>query len=270
MEVSSSLAEKENRGNFWVIVLLGLAAGMLSGVFGVGGGILIVPGLLFFAKMDQRRAHGTSLATVLPISISSLMTYWAHGHVDWPVASFLAIGGIVGALIGTKLLKTVKHEILSMGFAAILIVSAVRLYWTTSGSGRDHLTVLVCIALIIVGTATGVIAGLLGLGGGVILIPFMVVLLGIPVVIAKGTALAFTIPMSLTGTLRNRSASNVDIRAALTMGAGGVLAAIAGGWISARLSDSLSNALFGALLIVLAGRLVFQESRRRWSKAPIQ
>ena len=268
--MNSSAEKTPEQGRFGVIVLVGLAAGLLSGIFGVGGGILIVPGLVFFVKMDQRRAHGTSLAAVLPISVSSLATYWVHGHVDWSVALFLAIGAVAGAFLGTKLLKTVKHEILSMGFASLLIVSAVRLYWSTSGSGRDQLTLLMCIALVAVGVVTGVLAGLLGVGGGVVMIPAMMVLLGLPNVIAKGTSLAVIIPTAITGTLRNRSASNVDIRAAAIVGAGGILSAIVGGWISSRLSDSLSNALFATLLIVVAGRLVLQESRRRWSKAPIQ
>ena len=268
--MNSSAEKTPEQGRFGVIVLVGRAAGLLSGIFGVGGGILIVPGLVFFVKMDQRRAHGTSLAAVLPISVSSLATYWVHGHVDWSVALFLAIGAVAGAFLGTKLLKTVKHEILSMGFASLLIVSAVRLYWSTSGSGRDQLTLLMCIALVAVGVVTGVLAGLLGVGGGVVMIPAMMVLLGLPNVIAKGTSLAVIIPTAITGTLRNRSASNVDIRAAAIVGAGGILSAIAGGWISDRLSDSLSNALFATLLIVVAGRLVLQESRRRWSKAPIQ
>jgi uncharacterized membrane protein YfcA len=270
LEVNSPTKESVNSGKFGVIVLVGLAAGLLSGIFGVGGGILIVPGLVFFAKMDQRRAHGTSLAAVLPISLSSLVTYWAHDHVDWPVALFLAIGAVAGALLGTKLLKTVKHEILSLGFASVLIISAVRLYWSTSGMGRDDLTLLMCIALVAIGVATGVLAGLLGVGGGVVMIPAMMVMLGLPNVIAKGTSLAVIIPTAITGTLRNRSASNVDIRAAVIVGVGGILSAVAGGWISARLSDSLSNALFATLLVVVAGRLVIQESRRRWSKAPIQ
>ena len=268
--MNSPVENATEQGKFGAIILVGLAAGLLSGIFGVGGGILIVPGLVFFAKMDQRRAHGTSLAAVLPISISSLITYWSHNHVDWPVALFLAIGAVAGALLGTKLLKTVKHEVLSMSFAAVLIVSAVRLYWSTSGSGRDQLTLLICIALIAVGVATGVLAGLLGVGGGVIMIPAMMVLLGLPNVIAKGTSLAVIIPTAITGTFRNRSASNVDMRAAVIVGVGGIFSAIAGGWISARLSESLSNALFATLLVVVAGRLVFQESRRRWSKAPIQ
>lgn len=260
----------EKSGGIGVIIAVGLAAGLLSGIFGVGGGILIVPGLVFFAKMDQRLAHGTSLAAVLPISVSSLITYWAHDHVDWSVGLFLAVGAVAGALLGTKLLRTARHDFLSVGFALLLLVSAIRLYWSTNATGRDDLTVVMALVLVAVGVATGVLAGLLGVGGGVVMIPAMVVLLGLPNVIAKGTSLAVIIPTAIAGTYRNRASKNVDIRAAAIVGTGGVFSAVLGGWISAHLSDALSNALFGSLLVIVATRILFQESRRRWSKAPIQ
>ena len=83
------------------IAVVGLLAGFLAGLFGVGGGILIVPGLVLGAHMTQRLAHGTSLAAVVPISVASLVTYAAHDNVDWSVAAWLAVGAVAGALIGT-------------------------------------------------------------------------------------------------------------------------------------------------------------------------
>ena len=252
------------------ILFVGLGAGFLSGVFGVGGGILIVPGLVFFAKMDQRRAHGTSLAAVLPISIASLITYWSHDHVDWHVALWLAIGAIGGAILGTKLLKTARHDVLSYGFAFILVLSAVRLYWTTSADGRTGLSVAAALVLVLVGVATGTLAGLLGVGGGVIMIPAMVLLLGEFNVIAKGTSLAVIIPTSITGTIRNRKSANVDVKAATVVGLSGIVSAVAGGSLAANMSESLSNALFATLLLVVAAQMVYRERRDRSSKAPIQ
>lgn len=252
------------------ILLVGLGAGFLSGIFGVGGGILIVPGLVFFAKMDQRRAHGTSLAAVLPISLASLITYWSHDHVDWHVALWLAIGAVGGAILGTKLLKTARHDALSYGFAAVLVVSAIRLYWTTSADGRTGLTVVAAIALVVIGVATGTLAGLLGVGGGVIMIPAMVLLLGEMNVMAKGTSLAVIIPTSITGTIRNRKTANVDVKAALVMGLSGVVSAVVGGSLAANMSESLSNALFATLLLVVAVQMVYRERRVRSSNAPTQ
>ena len=240
------------------IVLVGVAAGFLSGMFGVGGGILIVPGLVLIAKMDQRIAHGTSLAAVLPISASSLLSYWAHDHVDWHVAVCLAIGALAGALLGTKLLHVLPHRTLAMAFAGLLIVTAVRLFLPLESSTRDPLTIATISALIVIGVGTGILAGLLGVGGGVVMVPAMMMLLGMPAAMAKGTSVAVIIPTSIMGTWRNRKKKNADLKAAGILGLGGILAAMAGGWISARMSDTLSNVLFAALLLIVAIRLVLQ------------
>jgi uncharacterized protein len=240
------------------VVLVGIAAGFLSGMFGVGGGILIVPGLVLVAHMDQRIAHGTSLAAVLPISASSLASYWAHDHVDWRVGVCLAVGALVGALVGTRLLHVLPHRTLAISFAGLLIVTAVRLFLPLESGTRDVLTAGTITALVLIGVATGILAGLLGVGGGVVMVPAMMMLLQMPAAMAKGTSVAVIIPTSIMGTWRNRTKKNVDLKAAAILGAGGILAAIAGGWISARMSDTVSNVLFATLLLIVAARLVLQ------------
>src|SRR5690349_189928 len=100
-----------------VIAVVGVLAGFLAGMFGVGGGILIVPGLVMGARMSQRLAHGTSLAAVVPISIASLASYAVNDNVDWNVGIWLAIGAIAGAVIGTKLLDILPHRTLGVLFA---------------------------------------------------------------------------------------------------------------------------------------------------------
>ena len=240
------------------IVLVGIAAGFLSGMFGVGGGILIVPGLVLVAKMDQRIAHGTSLAAVLPISAASLLSYWSHDHVDWRVSGCLAIGALMGAVLGTKLLNVLPHRVLAVAFAGILLVTAVRLFLPLDSGVRGVLNLGTIAALIAIGVATGILAGLLGVGGGVVMVPAMMMLLHLPAAVAKGTSVAVIIPTSLMGTYRNRTKKNVDLRAAAIVGLGGIPSAIVGGWISARMSDSVSNVLFASLLLVVATRLVLQ------------
>ena len=240
------------------IVLVGIAAGFLSGMFGVGGGILIVPGLVLVAKMDQRIAHGTSLAAVLPISAASLLSYWSHDHVDWRVSGCLAVGALMGAVLGTKLLNVLPHRVLAVAFAGILLVTAVRLFLPLDSGVRGVLNLGTIAALIAIGVATGILAGLLGVGGGVVMVPAMMMLLHLPAAVAKGTSVAVIIPTSLMGTYRNRTKKNVDLRAAAIVGLGGIPSAIVGGWISARMSDSVSNVLFASLLLVVATRLVLQ------------
>lgn len=243
------------------IVAVGIGAGLLSGLFGVGGGILIVPGLVMLGGMDRRIAHGTSLAAVLPISLSSLVTYWTGGHVDWAVALWLTVGAVAGAFLGTRLLNVLPHDTLALAFAALLVVTAVRLYLPLDSGTRSDVSVLLALGLVAAGVVTGVLAGLLGVGGGVVMVPAMMMLLHLPAVIAKGTSLAVIIPTSIVGTWRNRKSRNVELGAAAVVGAGGILAAVAGGRIASHMSDSVSNALFATLLVVVAARLVLDMRR---------
>ena len=244
------------------LLVVGLGAGFLSGVFGVGGGILVVPGLMMFVKMEQRRAHGTSLAAVLPISAASLVTYWLHDHVDWPVAMWLTVGALAGAYVGASLLAIISKRNLALVFAIVLGIIGVRLFFTVSGTGRDDITVGLALAYVVVGVCTGALSGLLGVGGGAIMVPIMAVVFGVPSVIAKGTSLAVIIPTALMGTLRNRSNQNVDLGAAVVVGITGIVMAVVGAWVAARMSDSLSNALFALLLIAVAGRML----RQAWNE----
>jgi uncharacterized protein len=244
-----------NQINTLTVVLVGVAAGLLSGLFGVGGGILVVPGLVLVAKMDQRVAHGTSLAAVLPISVASLVTYWSQDHVDW------SVGAIAGAFLGTKLLHVLPHRTLAISFAVLLVVTGVRLFLPLAADNRGVLTIWTMLALVVIGVITGILAGLLGVGGGIVMVPAMMMLLGLPAAMAKGTSVAVIIPTSIMGTLRNRSAKNLDLRAAAIVGFCGIPTAVLGGWLSSRMSDTLSNVLFAILLIVVAARMLLQVRR---------
>jgi len=232
--------------------IVGVGAGMLGGLFGVGGGLIIVPGLVAWAGMERRLAHGTSLAATLPIAVASLITYLIHGNIDWPVAFFLSIGAIGGAIIGTHLLRVVPKNVLIMVFVITVLATATRLLLSSESDGRTDLTVALALLLVAVGVVTGTLAGMLGIGGGVILVPAMVVFLGMVPVVAKGTSVAVIVPTSIMGTIRNRKHANVDIRAAVIIGLFGAVMAVVGGTIANGLSDQLSNIMFAALLLFVA------------------
>lgn len=252
MTTTSGTAEPSVRR----IALVGLAAGLLSGMFGVGGGILIVPGLVLVAKMDQRTAHGTSLAAVLPIAVSSFLTYFSNDLIDWPVVIWLAVGAVAGTVLGTKLLNILPLKTLALSFAGLLVATAARLFFQGTGQGRGTVDAGIAVALVLIGLATGILAGLLGVGGGVVMVPALMLALSLPGVIAKGTSVAVIIPTSIMGTIRNRKRANADLRAAGIVGAGGIMSAVAGGWVSVRMDDTLSNVLFACLLLLVAARLV--------------
>jgi uncharacterized membrane protein YfcA len=247
----------------WAVVVVGVLAGFLAGLFGVGGGILIVPGLVLAVGMPQRLAHGTSLAAVLPISVASVLTYLLHDNVDWPVALWLSIGAVAGAVIGTRLLVILPVRMITVLFVVLSVASAVRLFVDVDADGRAPLTVLGSVELVAVGLAAGILAGLLGVGGGIIVVPAMILLLGMDPTIAKGTSAAMIIPTALIGTWRNRRTANADLGVAAVVGVAGIVTAAAGAVLSDRLDDDLSNVLFAMLLLAVAVRLAWRLARQR-------
>ena len=113
-----------------LLLLIGLGAGILSGVFGIGGGIVIVPALIFLAKMPPQQAAGTSLAAlVLPLGAAvGAYTYYKAGHLEIRPALLIAIGMVAGAFIGAQVGTHVDALLLKRGFAVLLVVMAVKLW----------------------------------------------------------------------------------------------------------------------------------------------
>lgn len=243
------------------MLALGVATGFMSGLFGVGGGILMVPGLVFFARFDQRRAHATSLAAMLPIAVAGLVTYVINDGIDWPLTGLLALGSVFGAVVGTSLLTRMSKRALTIAFAVPLVIAAVRMLFEITADGRAPLTLWTAVIIVVIGLVTSAIASLLGIGGGIILVPLLTVLFDVPPVIAKGTALAVILPMSTVGTMRNRSNSLVDFKAALALGVTGVAMAPVGAIVSNSISAHTSNALFAVLLAVVTTRMVWQAAK---------
>ena len=251
----------ETRSRTTIALAVGLGAGLLSGLFGIGGGILIVPAFVLLLKFDQRLANGTSLGAVLPISISGLITYWTQDNVDWYMALWLAIGALGGAVVGTKWIHILPKKVLGYLFAAMLLITAIRLFIPLHADGRSALTVFAAIALVFIGFVTGTLAGLLGIGGGVVMVPAMSVFFSELSVVAKGTSVAVIIPTSIMGTWRNWKADNVDLRVAAIVGLSGIISAIGGATVADHMSQDLSNVLFASLVLVVAIRMVWDLQR---------
>lgn len=248
--------------------LLGLAAGFLSGLFGVGGGILIVPVLVLAMQMDQRLAHGTSLAAVLPIAVSGVVGFALEDSVDWPVAGAIIAGAMIGAVVGTHWLHILPTWALAYSFSGLLLLSAVRLVLDTSeATGRQDLSGFGVVGLVLLGLLSGTLAGLLGVGGGVVMVPAMIILFSIPAAVAKGTSLVVIIPTALVATYRNLEKHNADMPVAAAVGLAGVVSAYAASKISVRLDEQVSNALFAALLAVVAVRMIVTTRQKKPSAA---
>ena len=112
----------------FILLLIGLGAGILSGVIGIGGGIVIVPALVYFIGFSQRTAQGTSLAILLlPIGLLGVIQFYKAGYVDIKVTAFIALAFFVGSYFGSRIALTVPQETLKKYFAVLLLVIGVKM-----------------------------------------------------------------------------------------------------------------------------------------------
>ena|SRR5258706_5578023 len=114
-----------------LLIGVGLAAGILSGLVGVGGGIIIVPALVFFLGFTQLQAQGTSLGLLLlPVGIFAVINYYKAGHIDLKVVGIMSIAFVAGGFIGSKLALRIDQELVKRIFAILLFYTAFRLlHW---------------------------------------------------------------------------------------------------------------------------------------------
>ena len=108
-------------------IALGLIAGIVGGLFGIGGGVIVVPGLVLWLGFDQYRAAGTSLATIVAAAGAALITFAGDGSVDWGAAAIITVGAVGGAAIGARILHRIPAAMLRRAFAVVLVVAALRM-----------------------------------------------------------------------------------------------------------------------------------------------
>ena len=254
---------RKRGGTVLVLVAIGALAGVLSGLFGVGGGVIVVPALMAFAQMDQRRASATSLVAIAPAAVVGAVTYAVQGEVHWLAALTLAVGSVIGAPIGARLLRALPLRALPWVFVGFIAVVLVSLFTTVPTRGGEvNFGIVEAIVLLLLGLLSGVLSGLVGVGGGVVIVPGLEVVLGAGDLLAKGTSLLTMVPTSVSGTVANLRRRAVDLRVGLTVG---ITAAVCspGGAVLARLVDpQVGTWLFAAFLVVVAV-IVLSRGRRR-------
>ena len=252
------------RPNLWVLLLLGAITGMLSGLFGIGGGVLLVPMLVLILEFQQRLAAGTSVAAILPAAIVGGIGFGLQGNVDWIAAILLAIGVVIGAQIGSYLLSRAPVAFLRWMFMSFLFAVIIGL-WLVVPQRDDviDLNVLSGSLLILTGLFTGVLSGLLGVGGGIIIVPILMFFFGSSDLIAKGTSLVMMIPGSLSATIGNARRSNVDLRSAVVLGIAASALAPVGAILATTISPYWSNIAFSILLALILGQMVVRALRKK-------
>ncbi len=259
---SDAPADRPGARRILLLLTVGLIGGVFSGAFGVGGGIIMVPLMLWLLGFDQRRAAATSLAAIVLSSISGSITYFATGHVDVVAGLIVGAGGIVGSLIGARLLRILPIVWLRWGFIALLVVIAVRMFLTVPARGADFgLTPWVIVALVVTGLFMGIAAGLFGVGGGVIIVPVFIALFGVSDLVAKGTSLLAMIPTSVSGSVANIRAQLLRPLDGVVIGAAAVVASFGGAMLALVMPPALSSILFGIFVAATAIQLAIRAIR---------
>ncbi|MGO3834187.1 MAG: sulfite exporter TauE/SafE family protein [Microbacteriaceae bacterium] len=247
-----------------LLIVLGAITGLLSGLFGIGGGVVLVPMLVLFLGFQQRLAAGTSVAAILPAAIIGGISYGVQGNVDWLAAVLLAVGIVIGAQVGSYLLSRVPTGFLRWLFMIFLLGVVVSLWFVVpQRDAQIDIDLLTGALLVVLGLVTGILSGLLGVGGGVVVVPALMFFFGASDLIAKGTSLIMLIPGSISGTLGNVKRGNVDLRSALFLGVtAGVLSPL-GSLIAVYISPFWSNIAFSILLAYVLGQMVFKALRAK-------
>ena len=287
MDIYLPIAEVSE--NVFLLLALGGGVGFLSGLFGVGGGFLTTP-LLILIGIPPSIAVATGANQTLAASVSGLSSHWRRGNVDFKIGGVLMSGGLLGSVFGVwlfKLLRDVGQLELTisilyvvmlggLGFMMVIeslrswvrrrraVVSAHKLHQHTWLHGlplkmrfpksRLYISALLPFGL---GVFVGIMSAIMGVGGGFIMVPAMIYLLGMPTLVVIGTSLFQIIFVSANVTfLQAVQNQTVDLVLALILLIGGVVGAEMGSRVSTRLMGEQLRALLG-LLILLVGLKMF-------------
>lgn len=240
-----------------VLIVVGMLVGVLSGTFGIGGGTVIVPALVWLG-LSQRNAAATSTLAIVPTSISGVVSYATGGHVDWLAAALLFCGMFIGGQIGSWLLSRLPELALRWIFVAFLVFVVID--QVSFVPSRDHqiaMSVTTGIGLALLGVVIGTLAGLLGIGGGALAVPSLSMLFGASDLVARGTSLLAMFPNSITTSAANLKRRLAHVKTALIIGVTAAVTAPLGTWIAGEVSPRVGSILFACYLCVLLVRSMF-------------
>lgn len=255
------------RPNAIFLVLVGIAGGILSGLFGIGGGTIIVPALAIWLSMPQKLSAGTSVLAILPTAIVGAATYAAQGHVDWVAAICLAVGIIVGAQVGAHLLQKLPVDAVQWAFMVFLGIVIVMLWLVVpQRSDQIDMTFWAVALLVVTGFITGILSGVLGVGGGVVVVPVLMFFFGANDLIAKGTSLLMMIPGSLSATIGNLRRQNVDLRAAAWVGLSACVFVPFSSLFASWIDPFWGNVAFSLYLVFILAQMLVRWFNKRASR----
>ena len=194
---------------------------------------MMVPLLMWWAKLDQRRANATSLLAISPTAIVGAISYGLGGVFAWLPAIFVALGGILGAQLGAWMLRRTPLTPLRWAFIAFILVSGALLFLQVPNrESAFELNLPVVSVLLLLGLFMGVAAGLFGIGGGIVLVPALMVFLGQSDLVAKSVSLLAAAPGAISASISHLRFNTANLRDGLWVALGAVVTTPMGAYIS--------------------------------------
>lgn len=260
---------------WWALLLVGLFAGVMSGMFGIGGGIVIVPALTILLSFALPKATGTSLtALLLPVGLPAVIAYYRAGKLSIRpaliVAAGLATTSVVGAVVALKLDKASLQHLYGV---FVLVMSwrfaEPRKWWAEwRGTTVTHVTLnpdearpatsVAWYWLFTVGLVAGVLSGLFGIGGGIVIVPALAGLLHMDQKQATGTSLgALLLPVGLPAVVAYYQNGDLDLVVGVLVAVGLLAGALFGARITLGLPNKTIKRLYGVFLLFVALRFLF-------------
>ena len=233
-------------------VLVGLAAGVLSGLFGVGGGIVMTPGLTALGGLPPIVAVATPLPVILPTAAVGAFTYHRAGEVDMRAAAWISLTGAAASAVGALLTEAVNARWLLVVTAGLLAWQSFQILRGRSRPAAVEERPLHSWTLALVGVGAGLLSGLLGIGGGIVIVPVLAGMLGVPLKRALGTSLVAVVVLVIPGTIVHTVLGNIDWAAALFLTIGSLPGARLGATFALGTKERTLRLMVGSFLALVA------------------
>jgi len=250
-------------------LILGIAAGILSGLFGIGGGIVMVPSLIVFFGMDILDANATSLAAMLlPVGVLGVIAYYKAGLINVRDSLWIAAGLFLGSFAGGEFAMIISEAFLAKLYAIILIYIAFNYMelpsWFKKGKkSKPDASVVVgkkpFWTFLLVGVGAGIFAGLFGKGGGIVIVPLLIAFFHYEPKKAAATSLAaLQLPVGLPSVVIYAQNGHLNLLFAAFIAVGILFGALLGSKLGVKLPTAVFKKVFAIFLIFVATYMVYK------------
>ena len=257
-----------------LLPIFGFLIGTVASMVGVGGGVFIVPLLTLLCGFSTSEAVGTSLATIIFTSLASTANYSRQKRIYYKTGLVLAITTVPGAYLGAYLTEIIQERLLGLIFGAFLFFVALRMIFKLnlfksehSDTEKRHAIDSECslferknkvLVGVVLGFFGGLSSGLLGIGGGSLMVPIMVLAMGMPMHITVATSMFTMIFTSTSGVIEHFRLDHINIEYAFLLVLGTIFGAQLGAYASKRISGRNLRRIFGLVLIIVSIRMILK------------